>query len=140
MDILTYSVHGLVPDAISQRNSMLHEDLYIGKTLIAFVKSFAPAARLATAHHVVLNCDLEEIQANPNVLYFDHSVTNGGIKSDVYKGWCQSGHTVARVTVNTYDPKTTKVYIRQESGTYLEPVPEFVHIRGIPGLYQIKKT
>lgn len=136
MKLITYETYGsLIPDAVLKKNKSLGGERVPGslmhsQDLVAFIESFA-------SNPVV---DEKTIRDNPDKLFYIKETSKNGITTRSFYGWhtTDNGYgCVARVGVNEYDETVTHVIFGQYDGSeFLEPVPEYAPVEGVPGLYQ----
>lgn len=147
MKIITYHLYNdgshkpIVPDAVKRIRRESGEDLRAGKSLVDYIESFNDGKPNKCI-------DKTLIRDNPHRLFLGSEISGGNIAIRIYYGWHTPDFDPARgsdpdcgcfttVTVNEYDETNTRVAIVEDGcAEYLEPVPVYVPVEGVPGLYE----
>lgn len=138
MKILTYNSFGTsIPTVLADKIKELNTTIRGNSELISFVESFD------NGQYPVRTMD--DLEAQPTTLFplFAPRTGADGITRQCFLGYVAATNNIpagaVRVTVNTYDETTTKVYVEEYDGAeMLSVLPEYVPVEGIPGLYTRK--
>ena len=131
MKLITYESYGsIIPDAVLNKHKTIGGSLRANRDLVAFIEGFSENTAAGE----------QTIRDNPDKLFYNKEVKNGGITNRSFYGWHTMEHgggCIACVAVNEYDENATHVTLGEYDGAeYLEPIPVYEPVDGVPGLYR----